>query len=443
MSFQPKRKFSLEKVIEMRTPENTQEVLEAAEQFAERVAHAESSESEEEERPTKRVREDELNGKRTNCVDLVYNFADLECWSQPAAREIWQAAQHFVAECQAIDDGSVAAIQRQGLVVHVIMAKEIGDEGNVHLQCCARMKNPANYSGWVKRFTLHVGDKTYKPSVRRIRVSEHHATEYCKKDDKFYAEWHVDGWVAQKPQTENPRGIVNDRQHVMEFISNSDLSDLDAVWEHLENNFADVVLLNHANIQRVIDRRIRSLANRRTEYRPPYVVWAMGPTGTGKSRDANKWRSMFKCSSYFKTDGKWNDGMEHNVEFIFWDEFRPAQVSFTKLLQLTDGYSGVQVERKGGMVCWRPKIIIFTAPLHPREMFCGQSDEWAKYNKSEGEFDQFLRRIDVIIDYGKKDLVFYQDRRKVYEAFRSKFVLWQEVDHDDELREYEENTSQL
>jgi hypothetical protein len=425
-----------------RTPENTQEVLEAAAQFR-RDAGCESSDSEEEVPTAKRVRDDELNGKRVNCVDLVYNFNNLTCWSEPLAREVWQAAQGMVADCQAIHDGSLAASQRQGLVVHVIMAKEIGDEGNVHLQCCARMKNPANYSGWVKRFTLQVGEETYKPSVRRIRVSEHHATEYCKKDDKFFAEWHVDGWVAQKPQTDNPRGIVNDRQLVMDYISNADLTDLDAVWDHLETNFADVVFLNHGNIQKVMDRRIRSRSNRDPTFRRPTVVWAMGPTGTGKSRDANKWRGMFKMSSYFKTDGKWNEGLEHNVEFIFWDEFRPQQVTFQKLLQMTDGYSGVQVERKGGMICWRPKIIIFTAPLHPREMFCGQADEWAKYNRSEGEFDQFLRRIDIIIDYGKKDLVFYQDRRRVYEAFRSKFELVNEFDHDAELAEFEEVTSQL
>ena len=102
-----------------------------------------------------------------------------------------------------------------------------------------------------------------------------------------------------------------------------------------------------------------------------------GATGTGKTRTAYAENpDLYRVSSY-----KWFDGYD-GEECVLFDEFRPDNMSFEKLLEITDGY-GVRFEVKGGFTYFNPKKIIFTSNVDP------------KYWYTEHDKAPFYRRVTV------------------------------------------------
>lgn len=136
-----------------------------------------------------------------------------------------------------------------------------------------------------------------------------------------------------------------------------------------------------------------ALQIRKAPYEKPQVVWVYGPTGTGKSALA-----YYLCGdNRFRKVGtlNWFDGYSGQPNVTF-DDFRPENCSWDLLLNMLDHYKVDDMPVKGGFVPWRPKLIVFTSPKHPRDTFV----KWSKKNEQmevREDVEQVLRRIDVII----------------------------------------------
>lgn len=116
---------------------------------------------------------------------------------------------------------------------------------------------------------------------------------------------------------------------------------------------------------------------------PIDVRWYYGPTGSGKTRGVyDEFPTCYSVLSY-----KWWDGYV-GQETVLVDDIRPDWCTFGQLLRLTDRYP-FRVEYKGGSREALFTRIIFTAPLHPADLFaaCGE------------DIQQLLRRIGCIRRY--------------------------------------------
>ena len=94
-------------------------------------------------------------------------------------------------------------------------------------------------------------------------------------------------------------------------------------------------------------------------------------------------------------DLQWFDGYVGQKTVTF-DDFRACNCKWDFLLNMLDHYKVDDMPVKGGFVAWRPELIVFTSPKHPRDTFM-------KLNRSTGEMEtredveQIIRRIDVVI----------------------------------------------
>ena len=100
------------------------------------------------------------------------------------------------------------------------------------------------------------------------------------------------------------------------------------------------------------------------------VLWFFGPTGTGKSFEAERICNADGVTSYRKSPAKWWDGYngEHTVIF---DDFRTTwSFTFDDILRLCDEYP-LQVEIKGATRRFCSRRIIFTCPERWDTLYSG------------------------------------------------------------------------
>ena len=119
------------------------------------------------------------------------------------------------------------------------------------------------------------------------------------------------------------------------------------------------------------------------------VFWWYGPTGTGKSFEANQ---RFPEAYWKMGCNKWWDGYrgEHSVII---DDYRRDLCTFAELLRLLDCYP-YRVEYKGGTCHFRARDVVITTPLDPRSTWAGRTEE---------DLQQLIRRITEIRFFGPAD----------------------------------------
>lgn len=116
----------------------------------------------------------------------------------------------------------------------------------------------------------------------------------------------------------------------------------------------------------------------------PEVIYFTGDSGRGKTYSAYK----YALNKYDKKDiGKisFNNGfadiVNPNAKCFVCEEFRPADLKASKLLELLDKY-GASVNVKGGFEYIRPKTIILASIFNPKYLY-----------QDEEKNEQFMRRI--------------------------------------------------
>lgn len=138
--------------------------------------------------------------------------------------------------------------------------------------------------------------------------------------------------------------------------------------------------------RRSCDIKLEDMLNEIEEDRleGPEVIYFTGDSGKGKTYSAYK----YALNKYDKKDiGKisFNNGfadiVNPSAKCIVCEEFRPADLKASKLLELLDKY-GASVNVKGGFEYIRPKTIILASIFNPKYL----------YNDEEKN-EQFTRRI--------------------------------------------------
>lgn len=138
---------------------------------------------------------------------------------------------------------------------------------------------------------------------------------------------------------------------------------------------------------------------RRRRFSMPEVHVIYGSTGTNKSKrvfdlytdaDGNyQMERLYKLSAPSTTgQTTWWDGYAGH-EAVLIEEFRPGQLKYNELLDITDGYP-VKVQVKGSMRDFSPTHIYITSPVSPYE--------WYPNLTANDKIDQLLRRITSITD---------------------------------------------
>jgi len=126
------------------------------------------------------------------------------------------------------------------------------------------------------------------------------------------------------------------------------------------------------------------------------VHWYFGPTGCGKSHEAQevgiakrKVDAEGDDDVYWKDPtSKWWDGY-HSQTTVIVDDYRCDFCTFAALLRLCDKYP-LQLQVKGSTCHFTSSVIIITAPRSPEEMWGHRTVE---------DMQQLLRRIAVIKEF--------------------------------------------
>ncbi len=238
--------------------------------------------------------------------------------------------------------------------VYYIHGRERGDSGTPHLQGYIHFRDAKTLSS-VKRL---LGERAH---LEPRRGSVRQAVDYCRKEG--VCDERGECPLGQGSRTD----LSNIRDRIREGANMRGLAEVSNSYQALR---AGQLLLTFLEQPRCSDSA-------------PVVHWFYGLTGTGKSKAAfERWPKAYRVSH-----GVWWNGYDGHIE-VTWDDFRPSDVPFHRLLKLLDRYP-VLVECKGGMRQLRAETICITSTEHPSEMFVDADDK----------VDQLLRRITKITHF--------------------------------------------
>lgn len=131
----------------------------------------------------------------------------------------------------------------------------------------------------------------------------------------------------------------------------------------------------YVKYHRGIEKAYNFLKKRKRSYAEPEVIIHWGDTGTGKTRKV--YDETFPDLPYrvpMSNGTQWYNGYDQD-EVVVFDEFTPADMPITALLQMLDGYPGLQVPTKGGFCYWEPQKIYITSNVDPRDWYTGARPE--------------------------------------------------------------------
>jgi len=130
------------------------------------------------------------------------------------------------------------------------------------------------------------------------------------------------------------------------------------------------------------------------ERRPPIIELFYGPPECGKSRsarlglDGTRLRFRLDYATKLLGGGGWFDGFSGQQYFLFEDfDGAASHLSLVALLQVLDRYY-LDVQIKGGIVLWNPRVIRITTNRHP--------NEWYDYSERQEQRAALIRRFDAI-----------------------------------------------
>lgn len=225
-----------------------------------------------------------------------------------------------------------------------------------------------HYQGYIE-FRTQIGITNVKKLLNDETVhlekrmgTQKQAIAYCTKD-----ETKVNGpWEYGSPNTQGKR---TDLEQISEDIKNGE-----PIMNIVENNPSQYIRY-HRGIE-----KLHELYQPIRDFKPEvFIYW--GKAGSGKTRKAFSFPDCF-----FKPNGQWWDGYNHQETVIF-DDY-DGYINFREFLQLTDRYPH-QVPIKGGYKQFNSKRIIFTSNINPSLWY---------YNEfmNEENKNAFDRRITLI-----------------------------------------------
>jgi len=231
--------------------------------------------------------------------------------------------------------------------------REIGKEGTPHLQILLTTKKATTLGklkeefprAHIERGVCHKGDKGF---------------DYCFKEDKEPIE--IDN-RAQGERTDL-QGLY---AKLKAGATMSEVMDLEPTLQHIQ-----------------IAEKWHKYKCPKRPHGPREVLWFWGPRGTGKSRRAYE---IDEDLLAMKPEGPhailWFNGYEKQKTILF-EDLRPDQLRFAKLLSLLDRYT-VQEQTKGGFIWGNYDRVIITCDIPPEAFYTDGSD-----------VGQLIRRISTV-----------------------------------------------
>lgn len=204
------------------------------------------------------------------------------------------------------------------------------------------------------------------------RGTHEEARDYCTLEEykgelkgRVAGPWTVGDWTPEQAQAAGgKKGNVAYKKNVGDMFN---MVKAGATDRQLAEEFPHL----WAQYYKPIERYRLMIAD--DEPRPqPYVVVFHGPTGTGKSHNAQKIMDNNGGGFTFRKGNGgnlWADGydpLRHPV--VVFDEMDGSFMPYRQLLRICDKWPLV-LDTKGGAVNFTPKIIIFTSAKHPKEWY--------------------------------------------------------------------------
>lgn len=233
-------------------------------------------------------------------------------------------------------------------IIYLVYGREVAPEtGTPHLQGYAEFAVPTRLTT-IKKFMP-------RAHIESRKGTQEQAIQYCKKDGDFVER-------GEKKQ----QGQRNDLDKVRTAALEEGMRGVTARFNHQQIKVAEKFLTY----------------NEEPRDWQPDVYWLWGKTGVGKSKKA---REICNEDVYVKnTASKWWDGYDSHTSVII-DDFRDSWWPITEMLSLLDRYEK-QVEVKGGMRQFKPRIIVVTSVVPPTACYKGTGEA----------IEQLSRRINHI-----------------------------------------------
>jgi len=243
---------------------------------------------------------------------------------------------------------------------YAVFQLEQGANGTKHIQGFAVANSPTTFTKWKQV----IGRRAH---IEKTRGTPEENKTYCTKEDtRLEGPWEY-GTLPQPGQRSDLAGIIRTAR------------DVTIPYSSIIDSNPEAFLRYHKGIL-----AIRSFSLPKRSWKT-CIHWYYGPTGSGKSREAND----LAPEAYWKPGGsKWWCGYNGNENVII-DDYRRDLCQFHELLRLFDRYP-MQVETKGGSINFIAKNIYITTPYHPTITWQGRTEE---------DLAQLLRRIEHIKEF--------------------------------------------
>ncbi len=257
---------------------------------------------------------------------------------------------------------------------YVLFQRERSASGTDHYQ---------GYTEYKKPVRMCVVQRSVRGShVEERRGTRETARDYCRKEDtRVSGPFERGHWIVGGAS--GSAGTRSDLLAVKEAID-AGASDYDIAQDHF-----GTFLRYERGISkyRMLKQQLKYRGG--SDRGEPEVRVFVGPTGSGKSREAfQSYPNAWWYSAGQNNQGPWFDSYQGEEDVIF-DEMT-GYLPWTLLLRLTDRYP-LNVNTKGGMVPWLARRIIFTSNREP--------SEWYNADRVGSTLRPLLRRITEIIHF--------------------------------------------
>jgi len=252
-----------------------------------------------------------------------------------------------------------------------VIGKEVGEGGTPHLQMYFIFERTCRMSS-LKRLCARVHWEA--------AIADEMAAAYCMKEGDY---------VIKDTRAQGKR---TDLLEVRDFVKES-RGDIVAVMQKYPAEF----LKYGSNLKLMC-----SLACPPRDF-APIVCWIWGATGHGKTRSVVDWCAKKNLSLWVgggDLNRFWNGYM--NQEAVLFDDFRPSQILFNRLLQVLDRYPCV-VETKGSYTQLNSKFMFIT---------CNAPPDNIGYDCSNEDIKQLTRRINTVCHADSADFTLRENEEK-------------------------------